>query len=224
MLFQIVETSGWMGYVLVGLGLLGVVLLIERLVAYHRESTDYNTFKDEFAEAISVGDFARAAEICDSYRGHGPEVYRLAVEYRARGPATVRTILHNHIDLTVLPRLRARLRALNAIAKGAPMIGLLGTVYGMFGAFETIAGAQGQGVDPKALAGNIGLALGTTILGLFVAIPIVFASSYLRAKVDQFETDLERYTDYCLDLLYPALPQTIATTPPSAPKSPSPGV
>ncbi|MCA9069570.1 MAG: MotA/TolQ/ExbB proton channel family protein [Planctomycetaceae bacterium] len=217
-MWNLLTQTGVMGVILVLMAIAGVALLIERLIVFHHESTNMKLFSDQFAEAIKAKDDRRALEICNSYKGHGPEVYQLAVQHKSKGPASLRNILNNHIDLTILPRLKVRLRALNSIAKSAPMVGLLGTVYGMMGAFATIAGAEGKGVDAKDLAGNIGLALGTTFLGLLVAIPIVFAVAYLRARIDQFEIDLELYTDYCLDLLYPSKPATVVAPSPGPPR------
>ncbi|MEX2288680.1 MAG: MotA/TolQ/ExbB proton channel family protein [Planctomycetaceae bacterium] len=208
---------GVLGIVLAVLALLALTLVIERVIAYRRESTDLGSFSRKFSEAIAARRFDDAAAICEQHRGHIAEVYRLAVEHRHQGGVSLRNILSNHVELTVLPRLRARLRFLSAIGKGAPMVGLLGTVQGMMGAFATIAGAQGQGVDPKQLAGNIGLALGTTFLGLLIAIPVTFASTYLRARVEQFTVDLDRYTDHCIDLLSPTGSLTrLQSAPPAA--------
>lgn len=201
---------GFLGIVLAVLALLALTIVIERIIAYRREATDLASFSRKFTEAISARRFDDAAVICDQHKGNVAEVYRLALEHRQQGPVTLKNILENHIQLTVLPRLRSRLRLLSAIGKGAPMVGLLGTVQGMMGAFSTIAGAEGQGVDPKQLAGDIGLALGTTFIGLVIAIPVVFASTYLRARVEQFTIDLERYTDHCIDLLAPVRSPTVA--------------
>src|SRR5690606_1808883 len=60
------------------------------------------------------------------------------------------------------------------IAAVAPMLGLLGTVVGMVGAFDTLGMSQGP-VRPDLLAGNISEALITTVLGLLVAIPCTAA-------------------------------------------------
>ncbi|MEM7756462.1 MAG: MotA/TolQ/ExbB proton channel family protein, partial [Planctomycetota bacterium] len=69
------------------------------------------------------------------------------------------------------------------IAGIAPMLGLLGTVVGMVGAFDTIAVTEGP-VRPDALAGNISEALITTVLGLIVAIPATAVYTYLRNRID----------------------------------------
>lgn len=69
---------------------------------------------------------------------------------------------------------------LSVIGVCAPMVGLLGTVTGMMGAFATLATA-GIG-DPSALSGKIGEVLTATASGLFIAIPAFGAFYYLRAR------------------------------------------
>ena len=74
---------------------------------------------------------------------------------------------------------------IGVIAGVAPMLGLLGTVVGMVGAFDTLSQAEGV-ARPDQLAGNISLALITTVLGLIVAIPTTAALVYLRNRIDHF--------------------------------------
>ena len=59
----------------------------------------------------------------------------------------------------------------------APLLGLLGTVVGMIVTFQALT-LFGTG-DPKLMAGGISQALVTTMLGLIVAIPLVFLHSVL---------------------------------------------
>jgi biopolymer transport protein ExbB len=73
------------------------------------------------------------------------------------------------------------LQYLNVIAQVAPMVGLLGTVSGMIGAFQTIAGG-GMG-KPELLAGDIGEALITTATGLVIGIPALVGYFALRARL-----------------------------------------
>ena len=71
------------------------------------------------------------------------------------------------------------------IGSVAPLLGLLGTVQGMIGAFETVAtGAASNSGYYQALADNIAIALITTFQGLVVAIPCVSIYGYLRNRVD----------------------------------------
>lgn len=80
-------------------------------------------------------------------------------------------------------RLYRKTEVLGLIGAIAPMLGLTGTVLGMISAFNTIA-AKGGMARPDELAGGIGQALVTTLLGLIVAIPAMIAFSYFRNQID----------------------------------------
>ncbi len=67
---------------------------------------------------------------------------------------------------------------LSVVAQMAPMMGLMGTVWGMVNAFETLG--VGKGSDPSKLAGDISIALMTTLGGLVVALPAIFGYYLFR--------------------------------------------
>jgi biopolymer transport protein ExbB len=77
------------------------------------------------------------------------------------------------------------------IATTAPLLGLLGTVVGIYEAFQVIA-TKGLN-DPGQFAGGISYALITTIVGLIVAIPHYIAHNYLSGQLDAIEVDMERH-------------------------------
>lgn len=85
-------------------------------------------------------------------------------------------------------KLYRKTEILGVIGAIAPMMGLSGTVLGMIKAFNKIAETQGA-ADPAALAGPIGQALVTTLLGLFVAIPTMVAYSFFRNRVDSLVSE-----------------------------------
>ena len=78
---------------------------------------------------------------------------------------------------------------LSLFASISPMIGLLGTVSGMIGAFQKI-GTGGMG-KPELLAGNIGEALITTATGLIIAVPAIFAFFIFRNNLSRIVRDAE---------------------------------
>ena len=82
--------------------------------------------------------------------------------------------------LREVPKLQSRLTIIKIISVVAPLIGLLGTVTGMINTFQAIT-LFGTG-DPKLMAGGISQALVTTVLGLVVAIPMVFISTLLKTR------------------------------------------
>lgn len=91
--------------------------------------------------------------------------------------------------------------ALEIIAAISPLLGLLGTVLGMFNTFQVIA-EQGLG-DPGALSGGISQALITTIFGLGIAIPTAVAQSYFSHRVDDLVLEIEEHGGELVDRLYP---------------------
>ena len=84
----------------------------------------------------------------------------------------------------------SNLNSLQVIATIAPLLGLLGTVFGMIEAFQQMEIA-GKNVDPSILSGGIWEALLTTAVGLSVAIPIVVLESYFRNLVERFKNNIE---------------------------------
>jgi biopolymer transport protein ExbB/TolQ len=74
---------------------------------------------------------------------------------------------------------------LNTMIKSAPMLGLLGTVLGMMGAFAKLA--SDAKVDPAGLANDISLALITTCMGLMIAIPLIVVSNNITVRVRKME-------------------------------------
>jgi biopolymer transport protein ExbB len=89
-----------------------------------------------------------------------------------------------------LARTRSGLRVLELISTIAPLLGLLGTVLGMIGAFQALQEA-GSRADPAALAGGIWEALLTTAAGMAVAIPAGVALVWFESICDRLQADLE---------------------------------
>jgi biopolymer transport protein ExbB len=87
------------------------------------------------------------------------------------------------------PKLNAMLPLLKIIAVVAPLLGLLGTVTGMIVTFQAIT-LYGAG-DPKLMAGGISTALVTTVLGLCVAIPMVFLHTLVNSRAKRMTQILQ---------------------------------
>lgn len=90
----------------------------------------------------------------------------------------------------LLHEARSGLRALDLVAVIAPLIGLLGTVLGMIGAFQALQDTGTQ-ADPAVLAGGIWEALLTTAAGMTVAIPASIALSWFESVAANVQADME---------------------------------
>ncbi|MFO7903752.1 MAG: MotA/TolQ/ExbB proton channel family protein [Planctomycetota bacterium] len=94
-------------------------------------------------------------------------------------------------------RLYRKTEVLGVIGAIAPMLGLTGTVLGMIEAFNKIA-ATGGTARPDELAGGIGKALVTTLMGLIVAIPTMIAFSFFRNKIDSIVAEAGKRVEQIL--------------------------
>jgi biopolymer transport protein ExbB len=102
------------------------------------------------------------------------------------------------------------------IAATGPMLGLLGTVFGMIGAFGTISNIEGA-ARSKQLAEYMSLALVTTALGLVVAIPCTAAFSVFRRRIDRLAEDVGEIAEGLAAELAARLTTPAAAKPPARP-------
>ena len=97
---------------------------------------------------------------------------------------------------------RGRVRTINyfsVLAQAAPMMGLLGTVSGMIGAFAKLS-SGGTG-DPSKFAGNISEALITTASGLVVALPAIFCYFIFRDRLQQLVAETDEAAEELITVL-----------------------
>ena len=91
----------------------------------------------------------------------------------------------------IADRMMASVDWLADIAAIAPLVGLLGTVLGMFQAFGGIASDVAAGAKPVVLAQGVSQAIVTTIFGLVVAIPSLFLHAFFRRRAQKRIAELE---------------------------------
>ena len=105
--------------------------------------------------------------------------------------------LLDHVDLVKdsisqrVHELEMGMTSIKVIATTAPLLGLLGTVIGIYEAFQVISSTGLQ--DPGKFASGISYALITTIVGLIVAIPHYIAHNYLSGELDSLEIRMEKH-------------------------------
>ena len=125
------------------------------------------------------GDYVGAYNYCKSHPAPMTNVVRVGVSYLGDGKNMTENAMSEELAKEN-SHLQTKLSYLSVIGVCTPMIGLLGTVTGMMGAFSTL-GSTGIG-DPGKLAGSIGEVLVATASGLFIAIPAFGAFYYLRNR------------------------------------------
>jgi biopolymer transport protein ExbB len=197
---QIIEANGPVFLIIFGLlSLASLTIIVWRLWLNFSAKTNLGEFLEQFREELGRGGREAALEFCESEPGLVPKLFAVTLQTCDQGKVATRNAMANTIELEMLPELNFLLPLMLVFAKLAPMIGLLGTVSGMILAFGKIAGATK--VDPSVLADDIGMALFTTAEGLIIAIPLIFAYSMFRERVNRFELELQRAAQAALNLL-----------------------
>ena len=180
-----------LGYVIVGLifatSIISVYFTIEHLLTISRRRLMPDEVLAELERLIVHGEINKAIDVC-----HQKANYSLSTEVILAGLQRYKSSEFGYAEYRSAVeeagedqtgKLYRRTEVLNVIAAIAPMLGLTGTVLGMIEAFTTIASHAGM-ARPQDLAGGIGQALITTLLGLLVAIPTMVSFSYFRNKID----------------------------------------
>ena len=172
----------------------GVITIgIERVIKYRRAEVDPEGLRAALQEELSQGGIAQARAYADSIPGPLARVWAEGLSHTSLPLPLLREKLEGTAAKEVA-RLEKHLSHLEVVAQVAPLVGILGTVWGMVTAFGGVAGglAAGIGVDGEQLTGGIAQALVTTGTGLAVAIPATILHHYLRGRVDRFVEELEQ--------------------------------
>jgi len=163
-LMERVNQGGEVGYLILGLGVLGLLVALLQVL---------NMLFNEMKVRAQL----RRADTLSPGNALGRVL--LAVK-DPRLSQEQRELRVDEAILKELPRIERGQSFVKLLAAVAPLLGLLGTVIGMIATFQSITlfGTS----DPKLMAGGISQALITTVLGLVVAIPLLFFHSYLAAR------------------------------------------
>ena len=173
--------GGVIGWVIVGVSILSLALIIECFVNIKRDKLAPPETIDELEALFEEKNFEEAAELCENDRKYLTNVVAAGLGKLGHPFETMQMAMREMEDEEAV-RLFTKIGWLSLISATAPMLGLFGTVTGMFVTFGEIAAAGGS-VSPAQLAGGIKMALVTTIFGLTVAIPVGAFYFYLRNRV-----------------------------------------
>ncbi len=186
-LFDIISTTTYGALAGVALwGLYCIVIVWTRVNQKRFKSEEeQDVFVDDVEQMLNAGDFEGVAEYCDGDPRAIPQIVEMAAVHREMGYKKARQFAVDRFQRDVMADLEYRLSWVSTVIKSAPMIGLFGTVFGMMGAFETLATAES--VEPSALADDINIALRTTACGLAIAIPLMILVANVNIRIAKME-------------------------------------
>jgi biopolymer transport protein ExbB len=157
-----------------------VTFVIQLFLQLRNEVLAPKALVDSLRNSIESGNYQEAWEICKANKAYIANVLKGALERLGRGKEATELALieHGQREAQVFKTKNSYLSVIGVIA---PMIGLLGTVIGMMGAFAVL-GTSGV-ADPRALALRIGEVLMATASGLFLAIPAFIFYYFFRNRI-----------------------------------------
>lgn len=175
--------------------IIGLAAFIERLLALRRGRVVPVAFQVELDALVNQGRWEDGVTLCRKNGSALAHVMEVAVGHQGEPRSRLKERLEE-AGRRESAELERYTGILGTVASVAPLLGLLGTVWGMIITFRVIQ-EQGVGVV-SSLAGGISQALITTFAGLTVGIPALIAHRYLLARVDDSILEME---SFALDII-----------------------
>lgn len=191
---MLVRANGWLfGPVFLCMSFVLVALILINAMQIRRENLLPTSFVEDFEQKLAGKDYQGAYETARNDDSFVARVLAAGLAKLSRGyPEAVEGMQEVGEEENMV--LEHRLSYLALIGSIAPMVGLLGTVWGMVASFQTIARSTTQ-PKPAELADGIATALVTTLEGLIIAIPAMIAYSLLRNRAARYVLEVGMVSD-----------------------------
>ncbi|MCK9347245.1 MAG: MotA/TolQ/ExbB proton channel family protein [Bacteroidales bacterium] len=188
---------GFMATILLCL-IFGLALAIERIIYLSLAETNTAKLLNKVEDAMKEGGISAAMEVCRNSRGPVASIFYQGLSRADQGLEVVEKSITSYGSVQ-MSQLEKGLTWIQLFIAIAPMLGFMGTVIGMIGAFDAIEAAGD--ISPNIVAGGIKVALITTVFGLIVAIILQLFYNYLIAKIDGIVVKMEDASIAMIDIL-----------------------
>lgn len=183
---QLLEASGYVGYLIIGLSVLMLTLIMQQLLTLRIAVLMPHSLAEQAHQLISNGRFAEANQLCKEKPCFLGDMLQAGLSEIEMGYLQIQKALEDS-SAEHSARMMRKVEYLNVIGTLSPMLGLLGTVWGMIQAFMEFQTSASPSVSE--FAPGISFALVTTLMGLSVAIPALAAFAILRNRVDELVSE-----------------------------------
>ena len=189
-MWAILVKGGVIMYPLTLLSILGLGVVIEKIINLRTPKVLQREIINCVESVKSAADIPMAIKICERHDTPFANIVRAGLEEATSGLTVVRQTMED-TGRREVKRLSRYLVVLETVAAASPLLGLLGTVFGMIKVFSviSIAGVGQAGL----LSGGIAEALITTAFGLSIGIPALIAFNFFDSQVDNFVIKIEAY-------------------------------
>lgn len=182
----LVRAGGLIGYVIIALSVALVAAVIEHLLTIRRSTIMPRAIAEELHKLITAGQLQQAENLCKQYPGFMTDMVRAGLQEAGFGWEAMEKAME---DMAVehSGRLLRKIEYLSLIGALGPLLGLMGTVWGMIQAFAEFA--EKANPSPADFAPAISEALVTTFFGLCVAVPALAAYAWFRNRIDELASE-----------------------------------
>jgi biopolymer transport protein ExbB len=187
----------FMSFVLLAL-VLGLALVIERIIYLTFAQTNTEKLLSEVEGALNHGGIDAAKEVCRNTRGPVATIFFEGLDHYDEGLDMVDKSIMS-VGSVENGKLEKGVSWISLFIALAPMLGFMGTVIGMIGAFDAIEAAGD--INPSLVAGGIKVALLTTVFGLITAIILQIFYNLIVAMIDGIVIKMEDASISFLDIL-----------------------
>ena len=189
--------AGFMSLVVFCL-IFGLALSIERIIYLNLANVNTNKLLKRIDEAWAKGGVEAALEICRNTRGPIASIFYQGLDRYHLGLDAVEKAVVSYGSVQT-GQMESGLSWIGLFIALAPMLGFMGTVVGMIGAFDAIQAAGD--ISPTLVAGGIKVALLTTLMGLIAAVILQIFYNYIIAKIDTLVNAMEDASITLMDIL-----------------------
>lgn len=178
--------------------IIGLAISIERIITLNLATTNTEKLLANVEDALANGGVEAAKEVTKGTRGPVASIFTQGLMRMSEGIEMVEKsiIAYGSVEMG---RLEKGLVWVSLFVALAPMLGFMGTVIGMIGAFDAIEAAGD--ISPQIVANGIKVALLTTVAGLIVGIILQVFYNYLVSKIDSLVNQMEDASITLVDLL-----------------------
>ncbi|MDE5815854.1 MAG: MotA/TolQ/ExbB proton channel family protein [Alistipes sp.] len=188
---------GWMLPVLLCL-VIGLAVAIERILYLTLSTINTKKFIAAVEEALNNGGIEKAKDVCRNTKGPIASIYYQGLDRYAQGLDAVEKAVVSYGSVQT-GQMESGLSWIGLFIALSPMLGFMGTVVGMIGAFDAIQAAGD--ISPTLVAGGIKVALLTTLMGLIAAVILQLFYNYIVSKIDSLVNDMEDASITLMDFL-----------------------
>jgi len=206
MLQWAIEASGPIGVFILFLSIYFTALVIRLFLEYRLSEAVPAPLIEKLDTSIKDRKFQETYDVCRDDNSFLARLVRTGIANLPNGRPEAKEAMDDVAEEIVIG-MESRISYLATIGTLGPMIGLVGTIWGMIKSFQELATAGAQ-AKPEKLAGGISTALFITLEGVSLSVPAIFFFAYFRNRIAQISTEATRVADRTINAFWTAAKTT----------------